>query len=505
MTQFRKASALGSRGCSCTAFLLILLSSGTSRSAQDATQPTLPEGPLGALAQLLINSVNSGDPAQWAGFADAAISSAGRKMMPPEEYAALLRKIYSQSGGVENKEVLPQRTPAELRILVQAKRVNRWATLFMSLDEHEPGKLIGVGIVPTDHSEVAKWPNKKLVEAELIAEIKKHVKASADADRFSGVVLVGKRDRIIVHQAYGLAERSFKVPNNLETKFNLGSMNKMFTSIAIAQLSEQGKLSFNDSLAKVLPEYPNQATAKQITIHHLLTHTSGLGDIFKPELREHRERYLKPSDYFPLFANEPLAFTPGSRWAYSNAGFVVLGAVIEKISGQSYFDYVRQHIYRPAGMPNSDSWELTEVVPNLAVGYLRGEDDPFGIQERRSNIAFLPWKGSPAGGGYSTARDLFAFAQALRSHRLLSERMTEEVTSGKVATGGGAKYGYGFSAQTVDGKEVRGHSGSGPHAGINSDLEIFWDGSYVVAVTGNYDAPAAQNLAKEIVKFLSTQ
>ena len=83
--------------------------------------------------------------------------------------------------------------------------------------------------------------------------------------------------------------------------------------------------------------------------------------------------------------------------------------------------------------------------------------------------------------------------------------MTEEVTSGKVATGGGAKYGYGFSAQTVDGKEVRGHSGSGPHAGINSDLEIFWDGSYVVAVTGNYDAPAAQNLAKEIVKFLSTQ
>jgi CubicO group peptidase (beta-lactamase class C family) len=458
------------------------------------------------LAQLLINSVNSRDPAQWAGFADKAISSAGQKMTAREEYTALLRKIYSQSGGVEIKEVLPQRSPVELRMLVHGKRANRWAILFVSLDEQEPGKLIGVGIVPTDRPGVAKWPNKKMVEAELVLEIKKHVKAAADADRFSGVVLVGKRDRIIVHQAYGLAERSFKVPNNLETKFNLGSMNKMFTSIAIAQLSEQGKLSFNDSLAKVLPEYPNQETAKQIAIHHLLTHTSGLGDIFKPELHEHRERYLKPSDYFPLFANEELAFTPGSRWAYSNAGFVVLGAVIEKISGESYFDYVRQHIYRPAGMQNSDSWELTEVVPNLAVGYLRVEgEDPFGMEERRSNVAFLPWKGSPAGGGYSTARDLFAFAQALRSHRLLSERLTEEMTSGKVATGGGAKYGYGFFALKVDGKEVRGHAGGGAHAGINSDLEIFWDGSYVVAVTGNYDAPAAQNLAKEIVKFLATQ
>ena len=494
-----------SRFHSCTTSLLVFFSSWISLSAPGGKQPLLPDAPLGNLAQLLINSVNSGDPTRWASFADAAISSAGQKMTPREEYAALLKKIYSQSGGIEIKEVLPQRRPSELRILVHGKRNDRWATLFMTLDDREAGKLIGLGIVPTDHPELAKWPKQKMVEAELIDEVKRHVKEAADADRFSGVVLVGKGDRIIVHQAYGLAERSFKVPNNVETKFNLGSMNKMFTSVAIAQLSQQGRLSFNDSLAKVLPEYPNQATAKQITIHHLLTHTAGLGDIFKPELREHRERYLKPSDYFPLFANEPLLFTPGSQWAYSNAGFVVLGAVIEKVSGQSYFDYVREHIYRPAGMVDSDSWELTEVVPNLAVGYLRSEDDPFGMEERRSNIAFLPWKGSPAGGGYSTARDLFRFGQALRSHRLLTERLTEEVTSGKVATGGGAKYGYGFVAQGVEGKEVRGHSGGGPHAGINSDLEMFWDGSYVVAVTGNYDAPAAQNLAKEIVKFLAAQ
>ena len=223
-----------------------------------------------------------------------------------------------------------------------------------------------------------------------------------------------------------MAEKTFGVPNKIDTKFNLGSMNKMFTAIAIAQLVEAGKLSFQDSLAKVLPEYPNRQSAEKITIHHLLTHTSGLGDFFdNPEFRPFRQKYQNPTDYFRLFADKPLRFEPGARFGYSNAGFVVLGAIVEKVSGENYFDYIREHIYKPAGMTNSDSYELTEVVPNLAVGYGRFEDDPMGIDPRRSNIAFLPWKGSPAGGGYSTAPDLLKFAQALRENKLVSAKTKE--------------------------------------------------------------------------------
>src|SRR5262249_7349478 len=160
------SSALWIKGCH-TAFLITLLWSWPARSAPAAEEPKLPDSRLGELARLLMNSVNSGDPAQWAAFADAAISSAGQKMTSREEYAALLRKMYSQSGGVEIKEVPPQRRPSELRILIRGKRNNRWATLFMSLDEHDPTKLIGLGIVPIDHSELS-WPKKKMAEAELI-------------------------------------------------------------------------------------------------------------------------------------------------------------------------------------------------------------------------------------------------------------------------------------------------------------------------------------------------
>jgi CubicO group peptidase (beta-lactamase class C family) len=286
-------------------------------------------------------------------------------------------------------------------------------------------------------------------------------------------------------------------------------MNKMFTSIAIAQLVAAGKLSFQDKLAKVLPDYPNKTVAEKITIHQLLTHTAGLGDFFdNPEFRPHRERYHHPTDYFPLFANAPLRFEPGSRFGYSNAGFVVLGAVVEKLSGEDYFDYVRAHIFGPAGMLNTDSYELTEVVPNLAIGYGRFEDDPMGIDPRRSNVAFLPISGSPAGGGYSTAPDLLKFARALRAHKFMSAELTELVTSPKVPMTGSprpAKYGYGFSTEEVSGKEIRGHSGGGANSGINSSMEIFWDGSYTVIVLGNYDSPAAEDLAHKICEFLARQ
>jgi CubicO group peptidase (beta-lactamase class C family) len=188
----------------------------------------------------------------------------------------------------------------------------------------------------------------------------------------------------------------------------------------------------------------------------------------------------------------------------------VLGAIVERVSGQSYFDYVREHIYKPAGMTDSDSYELTEVVPNLAIGYARFQDDPLGVDPRRSNVAFLPWRGSPAGGGYASAPDLLKFARALRAHKLVGAQMTELITGAKVAMTGSpranGKYGYGFASEVLaGGKEIRGHSGGGANSGVNSSLQMFWDGSYTVVVAGNYDAPAAENLAHKICDFLARQ
>lgn len=154
----------------------------------------------------------------------------------------------------------------------------------------------------------------------------------------------------------------------------------MFTAVAIAQLAEGGKLSFSDTVGKLLPDYPNRVVAEKVTVHHLLTHTSGMGSYFNDKFFANLNNMKTVADYLPLFASDPLAFEPGTKWQYSNAGFTVLGLIIEKLSGQSYYDYVKQHIFKPAGMVNTDSYERDKDVPNLAIGYTKmgdnGRPDP---------------------------------------------------------------------------------------------------------------------------------
>jgi CubicO group peptidase (beta-lactamase class C family) len=280
-------------------------------------------------------------------------------------------------------------------------------------------------------------------------------------------------------------------------------MNKMFTAIAIGQLVEAGKLTFDDPLIKVLPDYPNEEAARTITLRHLLTHTSGLGDIFDSPKYDRRKQYPSMKAMLPIFADAPLAFEPGKGTQYSNAGFIVLGAVIEQVTGRSYYDYIREHVYKPAGMTDSDSYRTDEVAPNLAVGYAHFGDDPFGIAPRRPNHLFIGWRGNSCGGGYATAPDLLKFSRALTGHKLLSPPMTEIVTAAKRSSESGDGYGFGFQVAKRNGKDIRGHSGGGPASGINSDLEIFWDGGYTVVVLGNYDAPAAQNLNASICDLLA--
>jgi CubicO group peptidase (beta-lactamase class C family) len=481
---------------------------------QQNARAELPASPVGKVSGALLKVLNGGEPSAQLDFIQTNFSAATLKETPPDAWLAFFKKLSEQSGGLDVMQVSPDSNERFLVLDVRSRRGKHWARMFFMLSREQPDKLSGVGafgIRDPQAERLDAWTQSKLSEADAMKEIKRHVETLVGEDRFSGVVLVGKGDRTIFQGAYGMAEKSFGVANRVDTKFNLGSMNKMFTAVAIAQLVEAGKLSFEDTLAKVLPDYPNRQVAEKVTVHQLLTHTSGLGDFFdNPEFRPHRERYVKPADYFPLFAGRPLRFEPGARVSYSNAGFVVLGAIVERVSGRSYFDYVREHIYRPAGMTDSDSYELTEVVPNLAVGYARFQDDPLGIDPRRSNIAFLPWRGSPAGGGYASALDLLKFARALSAHKLLSARMTELVTGAKVSLTGSPraneKYGYGFASEVLaGGREIRGHSGGGANSGINSSLLMFRDGSYTVVVAGNYDAPAAEDLSHKICEFLARQ
>jgi CubicO group peptidase (beta-lactamase class C family) len=329
----------------------------------------------------------------------------------------------------------------------------------------------------------------RLTEAEALAALETFVGEEASADRFSGAVLVAKDGEVLFSEAYGLADRK-QVPNTVQTRFRIGSMNKMFTAIAILQLVEAGELELTAPLGTYLTDYPNREVATEVTIHHLLTHTGGTGDIFGPEFEAHREELRTLADYVELYGERGPEFEPGSQWAYSNYGFILLGAVIEAVTGQSYYDHVHEHIYEQAGMTGTGSLPENQAVPDRAIGYM----DPSGGTDWRPNTATLPYRGTPAGGGYSTVEDFARFADALMNHELLSRDSTELLITGKEEIGPGIGYAYGFEDhRDAQGNGWVGHGGGAP--GMNGDLRIYPASGYVVVVLANLDPPVAERIA----------
>lgn len=320
-----------------------------------------------------------------------------------------------------------------------------------------------------------------LVAAEPVAQITAAVDKAVAEDRFSGVVMLAKDGTPLLSRAWGMADPAKGIANRPDTKFNLGSINKFFTHVAIGQLAAAGKLSLSDTIRKHLPDYPSPV-ADKITIEQLLQHRSGLGDIFGPKFLAAHASLRTLSDYLPLFADKPLEFEPGSDQRYSNAGFIVLGLIIEKISGQSYYDYVRDHITKPAGMNDTASYAIDENVPNRAIGQTkRGPEGP--LPARQSNIGTLPARGSSAGGGYSTAADLLRLSQALLADKLLPKRWTDWLFTGN-----------------LDGAGKRNIGVAGGSPGVNAVLEI--EPPYTLIVLSNYDPPSAEEITREGRKVL---
>jgi D-alanyl-D-alanine carboxypeptidase len=313
--------------------------------------------------------------------------------------------------------------------------------------------------------------------ADTAAKVQSYLDSLAADGKLSGVVMVAKNGKPIATKAAGIANRKTNEPITLETRFNLGSMNKMFTAVAVAQLAQQGRLSFHDKVAQHLPDWPNKDVAEKVTIHHLLTHSSGLASYWGEEFNQKRETLLTVSDHLPLIAKQGLSFTPGERFQYSNSGFMLLGAIIEKVSGLNYHDYVQRNVYAPAGMNDTGFYDPKQPTPKLAVGYAKSRD---GGDAEIENTSMREVRGGPAGGGYSTAGDMVKFHVALRENKLLDAEHTRTVLTGKMDTGEPiGKYAYGFG----DTGRVVGHNGGGP--GIAANFDMFPDKNYTAVAFMN--------------------
>ena len=321
------------------------------------------------------------------------------------------------------------------------------------------------------------------------------------AGGFSGVALIASGDVVQIVKAYGLADRSSVRPNTAETRFNLGSINKTFTALAVAQLIEQGQLSLDDTLATRVPDYPNREAAEKITIFHLVTHRSGIA----PFVRADFGGAASVAEMTQAVGSQPQSFEPGARQEYGNGGYVVLGRVVEVASSQDYAAYVRDRIYRPAGMTGSGFVRKGERDRTLALGYfptdaegrpmMGGQTGRFGFHP--------PEPGNPAGGGYSTATDLCRFSRALRGGRLLGARMTDTVLNGTFSGQSGPKFGFALKEQAVGTRRFVGNGGGAP--GVDAEFRFEPAGDYTIVVLANSSPPAATQMLNDILDLLGSR
>ena len=413
-----------------------------------------------------LDAFNSGERARLEAFRD--------RYEPTMDVDRLL-EFRGETGGFR----LVRREPSEpgtARALLQERESDTIARIETVLEPGKPARTGIRAIDPPDDLRVARLSRQGALDA-LVAKANEQ----AAKDAFSGVLLVAQGDEVLLQRGWGLADRAARVPVVLDTKFRIGSMNKMFTAVAALQLVQAGKLSLDGTVGDYLPGYPNAEVAK-VTIRQLLTHSGGTGDIFGPEFDKQRSSLKTHDDYVRLYGARGPTHLPGKEQRYSNYGFLLLGAIIERVSGQSYYDYVDAHVFAPAGMRDSGSLPEDAAVPGRAVAYQRKQGEWIDA------AGTLPYRGTAAGGGYTTAGDLLKFARALLAGKLLSPELLAEATRAQTPW-----YGYGFNVREQEGSPLFGHGGGAP--GMNGDLRIHPKQGIVVVALSNLDPPAASRLA----------
>lgn len=312
-------------------------------------------------------------------------------------------------------------------------------------------------------------------EPELLRRLGATLDSLSAEERFSGVVVLTKRGVPVFQRAAGMADRAAGRLNDIETAFNLGSINKLFTATAVRQLAIAGTLHLDSTVAAYWPEYPNPAVAGRVTIRQLLEHRSGIGgNIFGVIPGRRRQDLRHNRDYLPLFVQAPQAFEPGTDQRYSNAGYVVLGMLVERLSGEDYYAYLRRHIFAPAGMIRTDAFAVDSLPGNTALGYTRGGADAPTTAPLRPNTESLPGRGSAAGGGYSSAPDLMRLLAALKRG-------------------------------TIAGAPPSGVGIAGGAPGLNAVIEGELRGEYDLIVLTNLDPPAAERIAELVRAWLGVR
>lgn len=320
---------------------------------------------------------------------------------------------------------------------------------------------------------------QRLTDPSVANQIEAYLKPFVDTGNFTGAVLVARKGRVLFERGYGMANYELQVPNSPATRFHIASVSKPFTALAILQLQEQGKLSVGDPVARFVPDFPN---GDRITLEHLLTHTSGIPNV--NDLPDYDTFARSPHTIEQLvakFSGLPLDFQPGADYHYSNSNYNLLALILEKVSGESYGNYLRKHIFDPAGMVNSGhDGEALRLIPRAASGY-----EPAGARSYEK-APYLDWSNKTGNGSlYSTLDDLYRFDRALYTETLLKAATRQKY----FVEGRGNRFGW-FNRKRF-GHRVMSSNGRSP--GFTSQLDRFPDDDVTVIVLSNSYATVSQD------------
>lgn len=304
---------------------------------------------------------------------------------------------------------------------------------------------------------------------------------------FSGSVLVKESHKVLIDSSFGYANRAEKINNQSGTRYGIASGCKLFTAIAICQLVEKRKLSFDAKLTECLDvKFPHFDDS--VTVHHLLTHTSGVPDYFDEEVMDDFEdlwiktpmyhiRTLK--DFLPLFQNEPMKNSPGEIFRYNNSGYILLGLIVEQASGLPFTDYVEERIFKKAGMIDSGYFAFDSLPEKTALGYIDHSDGTW-----KTNMYSLPAKGGSDGGAYVTVTDMARLWESLMTHQILSKEMTNHLLTAHVQSKENSFYGYGVWIDKKDVDVVKYHV-MGYDPGVSFHSAFYQEDSRIVVVCSN--------------------
>jgi D-alanyl-D-alanine carboxypeptidase len=475
-------------------------------SAADA--PPLPETAPGRIAQKFLAAINGTDPGATDQFVAEHISDEPWNRMTPEKYRSLLGKLREQSGDLRVDRIM-MADDRNLRLLVASAKAAKKVGLEIVLPKKDSTRACWLWIHHFPAKPPSLLPKQIMDEPAQVAAIEKHLDECAGAGIHSGAVLLAKGDSVLLHKAWGLAHSISNTPNLTNMLYGTASVGKMFTAVAIAQLHQARKIEYTDTIAQHLPDYPNEEAAHKVQIRHLLAHTGGLGDPFDSPKLANSKHYQRQADYFETFADKPPAFEPGARHEYSNGGYIVLAAVVEKISGLPFAEYLRKNIFEPAGMRSTGLTPLSKTLPTSVPHAVTVLDDPLGLKgPQPKSTDKAAQDGAGMGGWTSTTEDLFKFARALRTHKLLHATNTADITSGKVSfipPPMNVKYCYGFYEMPIGQDRMIGHSGGGGDSGIGAEVEMLWNSEHTIIVLSNHGVEEARRTAHDIARFLVFQ